>query len=150
MKLSAIAVLVPFIVALVFTAIAVVMPSTVAAAPQRRPARVQRDPLRVPVAGEQQRLGLRRTHGERALLRDRRRHRDARRPVRPAARGAGARREPGPSRARCPFTPGRSGRTRRCSSGCSTGVIVIIGALTFLPGLALGPIVEHLIHGRLF
>ncbi len=31
-----------------------------------------------------------------------------------------------------------------------TFVILIIGALTFLPGLAVGPIVEHLTHGRLF
>ncbi|MGZ8636112.1 MAG: potassium-transporting ATPase subunit KdpA [Actinomycetota bacterium] len=31
-----------------------------------------------------------------------------------------------------------------------TFVILIIGALTFLPGLAVGPIVEHLTSGRLF
>jgi K+-transporting ATPase ATPase A chain len=31
-----------------------------------------------------------------------------------------------------------------------TFVILIIGALTFLPGLAVGPIVEHLTHGSLF
>jgi K+-transporting ATPase A subunit len=29
-------------------------------------------------------------------------------------------------------------------------VEVIIGALAFLPALGLGPIVEHLIHGRLY
>ncbi len=34
--------------------------------------------------------------------------------------------------------------------GLLDGVVVLIGALTFLPALALGPIVEHLIHGRLF
>jgi len=33
--------------------------------------------------------------------------------------------------------------------GLLIGVIVIIGALTFLPGMALGPIVEHLTR-RLF
>ena len=31
-----------------------------------------------------------------------------------------------------------------------TSVVVIIGALTFLPALALGPIVEHLTKGELF
>jgi K+-transporting ATPase A subunit len=31
-----------------------------------------------------------------------------------------------------------------------TFVILIIGALTFLPALAVGPIVEHLSNGRLF
>jgi potassium-transporting ATPase potassium-binding subunit len=34
--------------------------------------------------------------------------------------------------------------------GLLVGVIVIIGALAFLPAFALGPIVEHLMHGRLF
>jgi len=38
----------------------------------------------------------------------------------------------------------------RLFTGLLVGVVVVIGALTFLPGLALGPIVEHLIHGRLF
>ena len=42
---------------------------------------------------------------------------------------------------------GHAADRHRCSSGCSTGVIVIIGALTFLPALALGPIVEHLMKG---
>ncbi len=32
----------------------------------------------------------------------------------------------------------------RCSWRCSTGVILIVGGLTFFPALALGPIVEHL------
>ena len=38
-------------------------------------ARVQRDPLRLPLAGEQQRFGVRRPHRERTVLRDRRRDR---------------------------------------------------------------------------
>ena len=49
-----------------------------------------------------------------------------------------------------PFTPGTLRTDTPLFVGLLTGVIVIIGALTFLPGLALGPIVEHLIHGRLF
>jgi len=35
-------------------------------------------------------------------------------------------------------------------TGLVVGVIVIIGALTFFPAVALGPIVEQLIHGRFF
>jgi K+-transporting ATPase ATPase A chain len=35
-------------------------------------------------------------------------------------------------------------------TGLVIGVILIIGALTFFPAVALGPIVEQLIHGRLF
>ena len=86
-KLSAIAVLVPLLVVL--------------ASPRwrsypRRPGRaaergspwVQRDPLRLPVHGQQQRLGVRRAHGERTVLRRRRWDRDADRSVRPDARGA--------------------------------------------------------------
>jgi K+-transporting ATPase ATPase A chain len=35
-------------------------------------------------------------------------------------------------------------------TGLVIGVIIIIGALTFFPAVALGPIVEQLIHGRFF
>ncbi|MGO8876169.1 MAG: potassium-transporting ATPase subunit KdpA [Acidimicrobiales bacterium] len=35
-------------------------------------------------------------------------------------------------------------------SGLVVGVIIIIGALTFFPAVALGPVVEQLIHGRFF
>jgi K+-transporting ATPase ATPase A chain len=34
--------------------------------------------------------------------------------------------------------------------GLTTGVVLIVGALTFFPALALGPIVEQLTHGRFF
>jgi K+-transporting ATPase ATPase A chain len=49
-----------------------------------------------------------------------------------------------------PFTAGTLRTDTGLFVGLLIGVIVIIGALTFLPALALGPIVEHLIHGRLF
>ncbi|HXY73639.1 MAG TPA: potassium-transporting ATPase subunit KdpA [Actinomycetota bacterium] len=49
-----------------------------------------------------------------------------------------------------PFTAGTLRTDTRLFTGLLVGVVVIIGALTFLPGLALGPIVEHLMHGRLF
>ncbi|HXN55466.1 MAG TPA: potassium-transporting ATPase subunit KdpA, partial [Myxococcales bacterium] len=29
-------------------------------------------------------------------------------------------------------------------------VVVVVGALTFFPALALGPVVEHFAHGRVF
>jgi K+-transporting ATPase ATPase A chain len=35
-------------------------------------------------------------------------------------------------------------------TGLIIGVVIIIGALTFFPAVALGPIVEQLIHGRFF
>jgi K+-transporting ATPase ATPase A chain len=46
-----------------------------------------------------------------------------------------------------PFTAGTLRTDTGLFAGLLTGVIVIIGALTFLPGLALGPIVEHLQRG---
>ena len=39
--------------------------------------------------------------------------------------------------------PARCRRTRRCSSSCWSAPCIIVGALTFVPALALGPIVEH-------
>jgi K+-transporting ATPase ATPase A chain len=49
-----------------------------------------------------------------------------------------------------PFTAGTLRTDTPLFIGLLIGVVVIIGALTFLPGLALGPIVEQLMHGRLF
>jgi potassium-transporting ATPase potassium-binding subunit len=49
-----------------------------------------------------------------------------------------------------PFTAGTLRTDTGLFVGLLIGVIVIIGALTFLPALALGPIVEHLVHGTLF
>ncbi len=49
-----------------------------------------------------------------------------------------------------PYTEGTLRTNTPLFAGLLVGVIVIIGALTFLPGLALGPIVEHLTHGRLY
>jgi K+-transporting ATPase ATPase A chain len=48
-----------------------------------------------------------------------------------------------------PFSSGTLRTDTPLFVGLLIGVVVIIGALTFLPGLALGPIVEHLTH-RLF
>ena len=113
-------------------------------------ARVQRDLLRVPLAGEQQRLGLRRDHGERSVLRDLRWPPDARScgscPLLAALALAG-------SLGRAGTVPETSGTLHTDTTlfvVLLTFVILIIGALTFLPGLAVGPIVEHLSNGRLF
>ena len=46
-----------------------------------------------------------------------------------------------------PFTAGTLRTDTGLFAGLLTGVIVIVGALTFLPALALGPIVEHLQGG---
>jgi K+-transporting ATPase ATPase A chain len=49
-----------------------------------------------------------------------------------------------------PFTAGTLRTDTPLFSGLLVVVVVIIGALTFLPALALGPIVEHLMTTRLF
>jgi K+-transporting ATPase ATPase A chain len=49
-----------------------------------------------------------------------------------------------------PFTAGTLRTDTGLFVGLLVGVIVIIGALSFLPALALGPIVEHLTHGTVF
>ena len=67
------------------------------------------------------------------------------RPVRALARRAGAGRAAWREKYP-PFTPGPSAPTPALRRPADR-VIVIIGALTFLPGLALGPIVEHLTKG---
>ena len=142
--------LVPFVVALVFTAIAVVMPSTVAAAPNTGPHGFseifyaflsQGNNNGSAMAGLTASGPYYAIAGGIAMLVCR---------FVPLLARAGAGGQPGRAAAPCRSRPGRFAPTRRCSPACSTGVIVIIGALTFLPGLALGPIVEHLIHGRLF
>ena len=49
-----------------------------------------------------------------------------------------------------PFTAGTLRTDTGLFVGLLVGVVVIIGALSFLPGLALGPVVEQLIHNRLY
>ena len=116
---------------------------------QRRAARLQRDPLRVRLDLEQQRLGVRGPHRGDELLRL------------PARRGDGARPVPrDPARARPRRGAGaRRGRARPSSGSMPTaspifvglliGVILLVGALSFFPALALGPLTEAL-TGRLW
>ena len=113
------------------------------AASTRAP-RPDRDPLRLRLGRQQQRLGLRRPHGDSNwykttlglcmligrffLIIPVAGHR---RLAGPQAEGAGHRRAP-------------SRPTPRCSAASCSASIVIVAGLTFFPVLALGPIVEHL------
>ena len=65
-----------------FTALASVLPEGTAGPLNQRPARLQRDPLRLLQPDRQQRLGLRRADRQHALLQHHRRPRDAHRPLR--------------------------------------------------------------------
>ena len=107
-------------------------------------ARLQRDPLRVLVGDGQQRQRLRRLDRQHAVLQHGAGPHDA---VRPLPR----------RRSRCSRSPAHFAAARHVPPSAGTlpthtplfvGVLigsVIVGALTFVPALALGPIVEQLL-----
>ena len=121
-------------------------------AQQRRPARPVRDPLRFLVDDREQRQRVRRAHRLDLLLQHAARPRDAARPLRADRADAGARRLPRPRRKSAPESAGTFPVTGPLFVSLLVGVVLIVGALTFFPALALGPIVEHLLMGagRLF
>jgi len=148
-KYSAIAVLVPFIVALAFTAIAVALPSAVAATANKGPHGFSEILYAFLSQGNNNGsafAGLTASGpyytiaGGVAMLIARFV------PLLAALALAGTLGREGT----VPFTPGTLRTDTPLFAGLLTGVVVIIGALTFLPGLAIGPIVEHVLHGRLF
>ena len=148
-KYSAIAVLVPFVVVLLFASIAAVLPSTVAATNNSGPhgfSEILYAFLSMGNNNGSAMAGLTASGpyyavtGGMAMLVSRFV------PLLAALALAGSLGRAGT----VPFTPGTLRTDTPLFVGLLTGVVVIIGALTFLPGLALGPIVEHLIHGRLF
>ena len=118
-KYSAIAVLVPFVVVLFLTAIAAVMKSTVAAAPNSGPHGFSEILYAFLSHGQQQRIRVRRADRERALLRDRRRHRDAGRAASSRCCARSRWRGPWAAPAPCRSRRGRFAPTRRCSPACS-------------------------------
>ena len=119
---------------------------------QLRAAGLVRDALRLHVAGQQQRLGVRRLHrlppaGRRRAVRHHvrqpaRRPRDAVRPLPAAARRARDRRLARRQARDARPAPARSAPTRRRSSSCSSASWCSIALLTFVPALLLGPVVQ--------
>ena len=87
---------------------------------QPGPARAYRDPLRLHVGVQQQRLGVRRPDDGDPVVRHDARHRHAGRPVLPHHPRAGHRRLAGPQADRARRPPAPSPRTRRCSAGWSS------------------------------
>ena len=126
-------------VVLIGTAVAVMTEAGQGRGRQSGAARIQRDPLRVHLGGQQQRQRLRRHFREHAVLQRRARPRHVGRPLL-ADRG---RRSPSPARWRqrsaCRSPKARCRRTGRCSWCCSSASILLIGVLTYVPALALGP-----------
>ena len=145
MKMAALVILIPPMVVLVGAAVAVATDAgKVGHLQLRRPARLQRSALRLLVGRQQQRQRLRRPEREYAVLQ----HRAWRSRCSWPATGWRFPRWRSPDRWRerrpRPPAPARCRRTRRCSWCLLVGVVILVGALTFIPALALGPIVEHL------
>ena len=105
MKYAASYLLVTPAVVLLGTAVALALPAGPGGSVEQRPARADRDHVRLRVGRQQQRIGVRRAVGEHRLLQHRPGRRDAHRPA--AAHRAG----PGPGRIPCPA--GGSARRRR-------------------------------------
>ena len=155
-KLVAIGALYMPVMVLIATALAIATPAGQGVDLRLGPAGVLGDPVRLHLPGQQQRLGVRRLHrvppAQRA--RQRRRHRDhpghparrrvhAARPLHPHAGGAGGGRGAGRQAAGA----GGAGHVPDRLAifiMLLIGVIVIVAALSFLPALALGPVVQGL------
>ena len=144
MKMAALVILLPTALLLIGTAIAVVLPAATRLHRQSGGARLHRGALRVLVGVEQQRQRLRRAERQHAVLQ----------PRRSASRCC----SPG-SGSSCPTLAiaGSLAAKKSVPAGPGTlpthtplfvalliGTVLLVGALTHLPALALGPIVEHL------
>ena len=142
MKMASIAILIPPLVVLVGTAIAVLVEPGKAGVANPG-AHGFSESLRVLLGGQQQRQRVRRPVREHAVLQHGARPRDVLRALladRAGARDRGlARRE----EAR-PAGPGTLPTHTPLFVVLLIGVVIIVGALTFVPALALGPVVEHL------
>ena len=112
---------------------------------QPRPARADRDHVRVHLDGQQQRLGVRRPDARHATWYNiARRHRDAARPVRAGDLRPRPGRVAGQTGSRCRRAPGTLDTRTPLFVGMLVGVILILVGLTYFPALALGPFAEGL------
>ena len=107
-------------------------------------ARPHRDPLRLHVGGQQQRVGVRRHHRRHRLDGHHARPRHARSGASSSSSRCSASPAPWPASRSCRRPPGTFPTHTPLFVGLVIGVVVIVGGLTFFPALALGPIVEHL------
>ena len=119
MKMASLVILLPAAAVLIGTAIACVVPAGTATLGNPGIARLQRDPVRVLVGREQQRLGLRRHHRQRPLLRHRDRHLHVDRSLLGDRARARHRRLARAARSSSRPAPAPCRRTRRSSSRCS-------------------------------
>ena len=110
---------------------------------QSRAARADRDHVRLRLAGQQQRVGLRGPGHGGPLVPDHRRHHDAARPVRAGDLRPGPGRVAGQTGA-VPASAGTLDTRTPLFVGMLVGVILILVGLTYFPALALGVFAEGL------
>ena len=122
-----------------FTALATVLPAGLAGLGQCRPARLQRDPLRLHLGHRQQRQRLRRPHRQHALLQHHAGPRDDDRPLPDDRADAGGRRLAGRQEARAGLGRHLPDRQRPLFVGLLVGVILIVGGLTYFPAAVARP-----------
>ena len=115
---------------------------------QRRPARLERDPLRLHQRSRKQRQRVRRHHRQHALVRPDDRPRHADRPVPVHHSRCWPRRAAWPRKKKVPASAGTFPTHGPLFVGLLVGTVIIVGALTFFPALSLGPIVEHFLMHR--
>ena len=144
MKMSSIAILVmPFIV-LVGTAVAVSTTAGQAGVANPGRPRILRDPLRLHLGQQQQRQCICRNIGEHPLLQHRAGTCDVAGSLL-ADRGSARDRRLARREEACTGDRRHDAHLRATFVILLIGTVLLVGALTFVPALALGPIVEHLI-----
>ena len=144
-KMASIAILLPPLLVLCGTALGVMVDAGKAGVANPGRARLLGNPLRVLVGRQQQRQRVRRAVRQYAVLQHGARHRAC------CSRATGW-------RSRCWRSPARSPPRSACRASAGTlpthtplfvvvliGTVITVGALTFVPALALGPVVEHLL-----
>ena len=104
-----------------------------------------RDPVRLHLGDRQQRLGVRRPGRQHALLQHHARPGDADRPLPDDRAAPGASPARWSRKQRVPPSLGTFPTYGGLWVGLLVGTILIVGALTYFPALALGPIVEQLL-----
>ena len=146
MKMTSIAILVTPLLVLVGTAIAVMSPIGQGRRRQPGRARLLGDPLRAELGRQQQRQRLRGPVGEHAVLEHAAGHRDVVRPLRvivPVLAIAGCL----AAKKRIPASAGTLPTHGPLFVILLIGSVVLVGLLNYVPALALGPVVEHLMLG---
>ncbi len=144
MKMTALAILVTPALVLLGTALALMTEAGTRRHPQPGHSRLQRSAVRRLLGRQQQRQRLRRPERQHAVLEPAAGLLHVCRPLRHHRAGAGDRRFAGGEEGIQPAGNGTLPTHGPLFIGLLMGTVLLVGALTFVPALALGPVAEHL------